>query len=132
MAKQRLASDIRQAQNNSLGAKTYDGVNTPAGGWGAHFELTSPTNYIIFADKDEDQAYDPNDNEMMETRILPTGVTISALNPANTVDVVFLPPDPKTYVNGADDIDAQITLEENIASSTATLSINFFGLIDTD
>lgn len=129
--KQRLASDIRQAQNNSLGAKTYDGVHNPAGGWGAHFALAAPGSYIIFADKDGNHYYDSG--EMIETRTLPPGVTISSLSPANFVDIVFLPPDPQTYINAASNAaaSAQITLRESVNNSTALITVNFFGLIDT-
>lgn len=132
VVKQKLASDIRIAQNNSLGSKTYDGVTTPSGGWGVHFSLSDPTHYIIFADKDENHAYNAAGGELMETKTLPVGITINALSPANTVDIVFFPPDPVTYVNASPTANAQITLKENVNNSTAIISVNFFGLIDTD
>ena len=131
--KQKLASDIRVAQNYSLGSKTYDGINTPAGGWGVHFNTSDPTHYIIFADKNSpngNQAYDVG--EAIETKTLPTGVTIKSLSPTNTVDIVFFPPDPIIYINGSVGATANITLKENINNSTANVSVNFFGLIDTD
>ncbi|MDD4271923.1 MAG: hypothetical protein PHF50_03930 [Patescibacteria group bacterium] len=131
--KQKLASDIRLAQNYSLGSKTYDGVTTPGGGWGVHFDLTDPTRYIIFADKNApngDQAYDAS--EAVETKTLPAGITIDSLSPADTVDIVFFPPDPITYINGLSNAAAEIVLKENINNSTAQVSVNFFGLIDTD
>lgn len=133
MAKQKLASDIRLAQNYSLGSKTYDGVNTPKGGWGAHFALADPTHYIIFADKnapDGNQAYDAG--EAIETKTLPFGVTINSLTPADTVDIIFFPPDPITYINGLSAAAARITLKENVNNSTAAVSVNFFGLIDAE
>lgn len=131
--KQKLASDIRLAQNYSLGSKTYDGINISSGGWGVHFSLADPTHYIIFADKDApngNQAYDAG--EAIETKTLPVGVTINSLSPANVVDIVFFPPDPVTYINGLSNTTAEIILRENVNSSTATVSVNFFGLIDTD
>ena len=134
--KQKLASDIRLAQNYSLGSKTYDGITTPNGGWGVHFSLADPTHYIIFADKaaagfpNGNQAY--NTGEAIETKTLPAGITINSLSPANTVDVIFFPPDPITYINGLDNTTAEITLKENINNSTAVISVNFFGLIDTN
>ncbi|MEI6596820.1 MAG: prepilin-type N-terminal cleavage/methylation domain-containing protein [bacterium] len=131
--KQKLASDIRVAQNYSLGSKTYDGVNTPAGGWGAHFSLDDPTHYIIFADKNEpdgNKTYDAG--EAIETKTLPAGITIDYLSPANTVDIVFFPPDPITYINNSALASAQIRLKENINNTTATVLVNFFGLIDTN
>lgn len=131
--KQKLASDIRLAQNYSLGSKTYNGIITPSGGWGVHFSLADPTHYIIFADKNlpnGNQAYDAG--EAVETRTLPVGITINSLSPANTVDIVFFPPDPVTYINASPTATAQIRLKENVNNSTATISVNFFGLIDTE
>ncbi len=130
VTKQKLASDIRLAQNYSLGSKTYDGANTPTGGWGVHFSMADLNRYIIFADKDGNHAYDLG--EAAETKNLPVGITIDYLDPANMVDIIFLPPDPVTYINGANNINAVITLRENINNSTSTVSVNFFGLIDTD
>lgn len=133
MIKQKLASDIRLAQNYSLGSKTYNGVATPVGGWGVHFSLADPTHYIIFADKNApsgNKVYDAG--EAVETKTLPAGLTIYSLSPANTVDIVFFPPDPVTYINGLNNISAQISLRENVNNSTAVISVNFFGLIDTN
>lgn len=133
VAIQKLASDIRLAQNYSLGSKTYDGITIPSGGWGVHFSLSSPSSYIIFADKDApngNRVYDAG--EAVETKALPAGVTINFLSPADTVDLVFFPPDPTTYVNGSATASARIVLKENINNSTAAVTVNFFGLIDVE
>lgn len=130
MIKQKLASDIRLAQNYSLGSKTYDGVTTPKGGWGVHFKINNESEYIIFADINDNQVYNPN--EAIETKTLPAGITIDSLSPGNTVDIIFLPPDPVTYVNTSPTDSAQITIKENINNTTAAISVNSFGLIDTD
>ena len=42
MVKQKLASDIRLAQNYSLSDKEYESGKTPKGGWGGHFGLADP------------------------------------------------------------------------------------------
>ncbi|MFH1428476.1 MAG: prepilin-type N-terminal cleavage/methylation domain-containing protein [Candidatus Margulisiibacteriota bacterium] len=134
IVKQKLASDIRLAQNYSLGSKTYDGVTTPSGGWGIHFDLTDPTHYIIFADLNENMVYDGSD--IPETKTLPAGVTIDSLSVSGfsetAVDIVFLPPNPITYINTINNATADIVLKENVNNSTAMVSVNFFGLIDTD
>lgn len=130
LAAQKLASDIRLAQNYSLGSKA-NGASAPKGGWGAHFDLAAPNQYIIFADQEDpngSQTYEAG--EEVEIKILPAGVAISALSPANTVDIVFFPPDPITYVNASATAGAQITIAENINNSTAVISVNSFGLID--
>jgi len=132
--KQKLASDIRVAQNYSLGSKTYDGINTPIGGWGVNFNSADQAHYIIFADINGNKAYDSSLNEGKETKTLPAGVTINSLSPVSggKLDIVFFPPDPVTYINTSPTANAQITLKENINNSTAVVSVNFFGLIDTD
>ncbi|MBU2233859.1 prepilin-type N-terminal cleavage/methylation domain-containing protein [Patescibacteria group bacterium] len=132
--KQKLVSDIRLAQNYSLSSKTYDGSTVPKGGWGVHFNLADPTHYIIFADQDGDYEYndDSNKDKAIEIKTLPAGIIIDSLSLANTVDIVFFPPEPMTYINALPNISVQITLKENINNSTATVSVNFFGLIDTN
>lgn len=140
MAAQKLASDIRLAQNYSLGSKTYNGINTPPGGWGVHLALAGPSNYIIFADQAEtdfpngDKTYD--DGEAMEIKTLPAGATIDSIEIGGTpnplADIVFFPPDPQTYINGSGANSARIILKENLNNSTAAVTVNFFGLIDTE
>jgi len=132
MVKQKLASDIRLAQNYSLGSKTYDGVNKPGGGWGVHFRNNLPSEYIIFADINGNLSYSAN--EARETKKLPAGVTINSFSPvkSNALDIIFYPPDPVIYINGAANANAIITLKENINNSTAAVTVNSFGLIDTE
>jgi len=134
LAIQKVASDIRLAQNYSLGSKTYNGTTIPSGGWGITFNR-SDSSYIIFADKDGDYTYDSG--EAMETRTLPTGVTIDSLRvnglPRASVDIVFFPPDPTTYINkNLNNTSARIELKENINNSTAAVNVNLFGLIDVE
>lgn len=132
LTKQRLASDLRLAQNYSLGAKAYNGASVPAGGWGVHFDLSEPGQYLIFADIDGDKAYNAAADGAVEIKTLPGGITLGSLSPGNAVDIVFLPPDPVTFINGATAAEALITLKENVNNSTGEVLVNFFGLIDTD
>lgn len=137
MERQKMASNIRVAQNNSLSSKTYDGTNMPAGGWGVHFAMSDTSHYIIFADQDGDERYnnDVTKDLAKEIKTLPEGVTIKSLSLAEAVDsldVVFYPPDPVTYLNGLDNQVAMIVLQDNVNNSTGTVLVNFFGLIDTE
>ena len=136
MVKQKMASDIRMAENNGLGSKTYSSDLTPTGGWGVHFDITQKSKYIIFADQDGDKKYNPNNSEAIETKVLPAGVTINSIKAndieSSPVDIIFFPPDPVIYINGLKNSDARIELKENINNSTAAVTVNFFGLIDTD
>ena len=131
MATQKLAGDIRTAQNHALGAKEFDG-NMPAGGWGVHLDTASPNNYIIFADNDIDE-YDYDLGEEYSTVDLPDGIIIDSIDlgvSVDSVDIVFLPPNPDTYIDGADDNTVRITLKDNQGNTTKTIEVNFFGLID--
>lgn len=136
IVKQKVASDIRLAQNYSLGSKTYDGVNVPSGGWGIRFAISSPSNYIIFADKNENKFYDQG--EAVETKTLPAGITVSYLDGWDFYDIVYLPPDPIGYINGYGYYDdtashrAHITLKENINNTEAIIFVGHLGLIDPD
>jgi hypothetical protein len=49
-----------------------------------------------------------------------------------SVDIVFFPPDPATYINGLDNSTARVEVKENINNSTAAVTVNFFGLIDVE
>ena len=128
MATQKLAGDMRMAQNYALGAKEFDG-NMPAGGWGVRLDTASPNNYIIFADNDIDE-YDYDSGEEYSTINLPDGVIIHSIDLGASVDIVFLPPNPDTYINGADDNTVKITLRDSNGNTTKTIEVNFFGLID--
>jgi len=127
-ATQKLASDIRMAQNYALGSKEFDG-DIPLGGWGVHLDTTSPNNYIIFADNDIGE-YDYDSGEEYSTINLPDGVTVDSIDLGDSVDIVFLPPNPDTYIEGVKDNTVKITLKDNKGNTTKTVEVNFFGLID--
>lgn len=130
MAAQQVVSDIRTAQNYSLGLREFEG-NVPAGGWGARFGTASPDSYIIFADKDEGHNYD-GDEEYKKVD-LPSDIIISDIDVAgaiDAVDIVFSPPDPTTYANTNNNISVEITLKENVSGAVKNINVNFLGLID--
>jgi prepilin-type N-terminal cleavage/methylation domain-containing protein len=138
MAAQKLVSDIRLAQNYSLGSKEYGG-NMPSGGWGAHFNKTSsPGSYRIFADSNGNMEYDAGEDDKDkggQIVDLPGGVRIAEINTGssiNLVDITFLPPDPVTNIwDGANNYNmAQIKLQGEDASLTKTVLVNFFGLVE--
>lgn len=123
-AVQEMASNIRLAQGYALGSKKFNGAIS-SGGWGVYFD-EGASSYIIFADVDEGKDYDLS--EKFSEINLPTNVTISSINVANNVDIVFLPPDPVTYINGASDTSVQIKLSDGEA--VKTVEVNFLGLVD--
>jgi len=129
---QKLASDTRLAQNFSLGTREFNGV-APQGGWGVHFDVSIPDSYIIFADNDGDYEYDIDGEKYSDANLSPNitiiDITVDGIS-VNDLDIVFSPPDPKTYINGADDKTARITLKESFNNTNKIIEVNFLGLID--
>lgn len=123
-----VASKIRVAQNYSLGTKKFNNL-TPLGGWGVHIDYENYNNqYIMFADIDGDFTYDLG--EGYSTSTLPINVVFSSMTKASPVDIVFLPPDPRTFINTEDNQALTITLQEVVNNTTNGIEINFLGLID--
>jgi len=132
---QELASNIRLAQDHSLGSVKFND-NIPQGGWGVYFNKTVGNNarYIIFANND-DGAYtrDADGSEDFKTVNLPGNVVINSLTvdgAEDEVDLIFLPPDPTIYINGNSNKNLEIGLTDN--NSTKTVLINFFGSVDVE
>ncbi len=133
MAAQKMASDIKLTQQFSLGSKKYNG-NTPAEGWGTHISTSQNSSYIIFADDYSNGVYEYTTglNEEFQTVNLPDGIVISSILinsvSVNTADIVFLPPDPTTFINNDSTANVQITLSNG--DTVKTVKINSLGLVD--
>ena len=134
-----MASNIRLAQNNTLGAVKY-GTSTPSGGWGVHIDLTNDTqSYLLFANKD----YESSNSlgyEVGEAIVGSGGriinmdreISIASTSLGDVLDISFVPPDPDTIIyNGtATSTEATIMLETKEGISRR-IKINSFGLIET-
>jgi len=131
----KMASDIRLAQDNALGAKEFSAGSILCG-WGVYLNESSPSSYIIFADLASDQdcskasrARDPGEDS--ETVFLPSGITIYDISGGTFGNVVFAPPDPIVYINGNENSgNLAITLKSSSTGAVKTVSVNFFGLIE--
>ncbi len=140
---QLLISDIRFAQANALGLVMYE-EEIPDGGWGVYFNRSNSTQYLIFADENPaNRKYDHGEaDEDKGGRILslPNNIIIEKLqvednNGINNVDeinIVFLPPMPKTYINEyyIENKRAIITLKETILNEEIKIKVNFAGLVE--
>lgn len=74
---QEIASGVRQAQVYGLGVREFGNGVYP--GYGANFNLTSPSSFVVFADLPvTDNLYDPN-TERVETINIQSGNTIYQL-----------------------------------------------------
>ncbi|MDD5031479.1 MAG: prepilin-type N-terminal cleavage/methylation domain-containing protein [Patescibacteria group bacterium] len=138
MAAQKIASDIRLAQNYSLGSKEYGG-QVPSGGWGVYFNKASaPESYKIFADNNGNKEYDIGEDDKDrggQTISLPDGIVVSEIDAGVSIDsvnITFLPPDPTTNIwDGVNSYnEVQIELQGEDGNSTKTIVVNFFGLIE--
>ncbi|MDO8436189.1 MAG: prepilin-type N-terminal cleavage/methylation domain-containing protein [bacterium] len=126
----KMVQDIRRAQEMAMSAKTFNG-SVPSGGYGIHFRLSWKTYYKIYADSNNNQAYDAGDGEV-ETINLEKGVYIKNISPSS-LSVNFKPPDPVTKITteaGADSAFAAITLSlEANPTKEKIITINKAGLI---
>ncbi len=124
------AGDIRMAQNYSMGLKQADSGPAPAGGWGIHFDISSPDSYILFGDDNSSKIYDAL--EEIETISLPEGIRIDSIDLGSETyaDIVFLPPDPAIYINDTGASLAKITIRLTNGNSTKAVYVNSLGLVD--
>lgn len=126
MSAGQLMNSIRVAQSRTLGAVAYEG-DVPEGGWGIHLDEDRGT-YIIYADVNENFSYD-GESEKWQARELPDDTHISSIDVSSSVDIVFEPPDPITYINGDDMSKVDIVISDDRGESK-TVRVNFFGLIE--
>ncbi len=89
----KLAQDLRRAQELALSSQKF-GEDIPAG-YGAYFNVSDPTHYVLFADVDGDDAYD-DPTEKVEKVDLEESIELSYLLPASPLTIIFSPPDPTT------------------------------------
>jgi len=125
-ATNKLAGDIRRAQEMAMAAKEFRGT-IPKGGYGIHFNLDldlRTSYYILFADDDEDRSLSPE--EKVEKIEIEPRVEITGLFPLSPLDITFIPPDPTTLINGGAD-PATIVLQ--IDNSTTSVKVLPSGLI---
>ena len=139
MAANGLASDIRLAQNRTLGAVKY-GTSTPDGGWGVHIDLASPKSYKIFANKNYNDGSNLEYDGPEESRSGKGGkniklgeeISITNTSEGSILDITFIPPDPETIIynvnSNSTSTEAEITLETKTGDSKK-VKINAFGLI---
>jgi prepilin-type N-terminal cleavage/methylation domain-containing protein len=139
-----VSQQIRMIEEMAFSSKEIEGV-VPKGGYGIHFDSNFKDKYILFADKPDpdtgivDWKYGLEDQIIGEYP-LEKDVLISVLSdsdlPVPSLDVVFLPPDPKVYIDGlssggGSNFFAKIILSA-INESTGSISVNGVGLIETE
>ena len=154
-AANKLAQDIRKAQEMAMSAKEFYG-EFPKGGYGIRFDLDYPGLYRLFADCNNNydfddqiiatscanagQTGDPYPEGVGDSIYFEGGVKISDFSPESGVNgpltITFTPPDPVVRINGQDISQgpppAVITLETPDGTKTKTVTVNLVGLIEVD
>jgi prepilin-type N-terminal cleavage/methylation domain-containing protein len=123
----KLAQDIRKAEEMAMAAKEFEGA-IPKGGYGIYFNIASTASYLLFADSDG--SFDYDSGEEVEEIKIETGVQISSfspISPLNALNITFTPPDPTTRINKSTLTAATIILQ--IDNSTTSVKVLPTGLI---
>jgi len=126
-AAQKVASDIRLAQNYSLSYKDFNGADSN-GGWGVYFNTGASSRYVIFADQNKNKLYNSSTSEGYATINLPDNISIDSLSLGTRVDIVFLPPDPITFINSSNSTPVEIVLMGQ-GGQRIKVSVNPWGLV---
>lgn len=114
----------------------------PSGGYGVYMRDTPiiQRSYILFADMDNDQKYDPVQDIQIEEIILENKVGIYDLS-KNIINIGFKPPDPTVGLSGKDPADPSfinfssifITIElDSDPAKQKIIRLNAMGLISID
>jgi len=121
----KISQDIRRVQEMTMSAKELPGAPLSfKGSYGINFQIINSTSYILFADLNENKAFDSG--EAIENLSLEKRVKINNLSPPSPLNITFSPPDPTTNIN-ISATSAIITIAND--SQTKTIKINKAGLI---
>lgn len=102
-AAHRFLQDVRRAQEMAMSAREVNGI-IPLGGYGVYTTISDLEHYIIFADCNDNDIYDPppatpcnGKTERIERITLEQGVTVCPICDPE-VCVIFTPPDPEVTI----------------------------------
>ena len=126
----RLAQDIREIQEMTMEAKEMDCNGDTGSSFGIQFKSSWSAYYLLFVDCNNSYRRDPGED--FKTVNLEKGVEISNLSPASSFGVVFVPPDPTTYIKGSPSgVVAEITLSlKDYPSRQKIIIVNTSGMIE--
>lgn len=135
---QEAVNNLRQVQNFSVSTK-ISGTEVPGGGYGIRFDKAA-NSYIIFSETSDPPNRVFDSGEQIKTKLLDSDLEISDINISSTgsvdiLDVVFVPPDPVTYLNASNifNLYAIITFRakgKTCPQSCRTITIKTSGVIE--
>ena len=135
-----LMQDLRNVQEMAMGAgeTVCDPDSTSLHSFGVYFhENQYPNSYLIFADCNGNKAKDSPTENIREVQ-LEEGVIIQNISPNLSTEVVFLPPNPKVYINKkewtGDVCEVTLALESDPSDpdKQKIVSINSAGMIEIE
>ncbi len=126
----KLAQDVRRTSEMAMAAKKI-GANLPWG-YGVYVNRSvSDKSYIIYADIDGSNFYEPSNDVVVETVDLEQRIIIQSVNP-DPVCINFRKPAPTIKIQSAPGVTSnlgQIILSDG-ATLTKTIEVNPVGMID--
>lgn len=139
-ASKKLVQDIIRAQEMSTSTLDESGIctsGTGLTGYGIYFDELNSEQYIIYRNCNAAKSYDGGvQDEVKETINIEEGIQIynilknGADDPDNKVSILFEPPDPTTFLDGADSGTASVVIY--ITSDTGeqkTVTVNSGGMV---
>lgn len=123
---QKLVNNLRKMQNMSLSSQEHNGQIPLLGGFGAHFDISAPSSYVLFADMNGDGQYNNNGTEKIETINFPAQVQLLGIN-VSPMDITFSAPDATISITGGLN---QATLNIKNTNIIKDITIKKPGVID--
>ncbi len=127
-AASKLSQDIRRAEELAMSTKQFQG-QVPEGGYGVFFKVSEKDHYILFADLNNNNHYDPGLDGLVEDIPLEKEIQISQLSPSSPLHITFTPPEPTVTIT-QDASEAQITLSiKTDPTKIKIIKLNKAGLV---
>jgi hypothetical protein len=118
-----VALSVRQTQIYGIAVERF-GSNNFSTGYGMHFSLSSPTQYLLFADEDGTGIYDAqaNPSELVPGGLytIDQGFAITSLcvipviggsscTPVTEIDILYVRPEPDAYISAGTGSNAPVS-----------------------
>jgi len=135
-----IALSVRQAQVYGISVRGF-GVSNFSAGYGVHFDMSSPTTYVLFADAlTVNGVYDcsnpinptPANCELVASTDIGRGYQISALCGTksgnekcdyNTLDILFKRPEPDARISASNGSEVSCTINPNQCEESARIIV---------
>lgn len=132
----RLVQDIREMQEMAMEAQEVERDGKIGSSFGIQFKRSWFNYYKLFVDCNGNKVFEANDIELRRV-YFEKGVEIStlaapALSPAAAFNILFVPPDPTTFIKGdSSDMEAVVTIYlPDYEERKKTIRVNTSGMIE--